>query len=162
MTIFQLAVGWFGSLLELALLAGLAKHGYLRTAPLLAAYVAGVFATQTLIGLWPDRFHTPEFWLVHKIVEAALRLGMVLELAHRLCRGFPGAAASAMNAILVMLAATALMVVSIASPQATYTEILTVVVPRIAQGTAWTLTALAGLVLWYRLPLMALDRAILL
>lgn len=162
MTAGQYAIGYVSTALTAVLLATLLKRRHAASAPLLTLYVAWITLSQTLIALSPEQFHTQNFWLVHKVAEAALRFGIALELAHRIFRGFPGAAASAMNAILAIAAIAAFATASIYSPRATYTEIVTVVVPRVAQATAWMLTALSLLVLWYRIPLTSLHRAVLL
>ena len=53
------------------------------------------------------------------------------------------------------------MALATAPPDATYTRMHAEAVPRMASAAIWMLTALAVLVLWYRLPLAPLPRAIL-
>ena len=60
-----------------------------------------------------------------------------------------------------ILVATAVTAMSLATPDATYTRLHAEAIPRLASAAVWMLTALAGLVLWYRSPLAPLPRAIL-
>ena len=153
--------GVVGTLLLVVLLVPLIRKGHWRTLPFFTALAVFVIATQGAIGVSPQRFYRWDFWLFHETVAAALRFGVALELAHRVFRGFPGAAASALNAMLAVVAITAVMLVGIYSPNASYQYIVTELVPGIAQGTAWIFTMIAALALWYRIPLGALPKAIL-
>lgn len=161
MSPLQQALGLAGTVLQAFLLGILLQRGHARSSPIFALYIGWIVTSQALFGLWPEQFYTPQFWLVHKVAEGALRFGVALELAHRIFRGFPGAAASALNLMLVVTAVTAFTTAAIYSPTANYADIIGIVVPRVAQGTAWMFTALAALVLWYRIPLAPLQRAVL-
>jgi hypothetical protein len=157
----QWALGYTGLLIEVVLVAGLVRRGHARTHPLFVTYIVALMVQPILIAVDFARFYRWELFLLHSILTVTLRYGVTLELAHRLFRGFPGAATSAWNAFLVLVVITSAAVLSFGAGHGDYTEITTVVVPRIAHGTAWILTALCALVLWYRLPLGAIDRAIL-
>jgi hypothetical protein len=158
----QSLILYTGLVLQVILLAGLVRHEHWRRGPVFTIYIGAFFVTQGLIGIAPQRFYNWQFWLLHLTIVSTLRFGVALELAHRLFRGFPGASASAWNAMLVLIVITSVAVVSVDTADADYEKITGVIVPRIAHGTAWILTALCALVLWYRLPLAAMDRAILL
>jgi hypothetical protein len=96
-----------------------------------------------------------------QVVGAALRFGVALELTYGIFRGFPAAAVTARRVMLVILVATAVVALGTAPPDVTYTRMHAESVPRMASAAIWMLTALAGLVLWYRVPLAPLPRAIL-
>jgi hypothetical protein len=155
------AVGSVGLFVALILLLGLLRRGHGRGLPVFTAFIAGHLLTQGPIALDPERFYRWQFWLFHDTATAALRFGVALELAHRIFRGFPGAAASALNGVLVVTVITAMAIVGMYSPDASYTQITTQIVPGIAHGTAWMLTLLAMLTLWYRIPLAPMPKVIL-
>jgi hypothetical protein len=100
-------------------------------------------------------------WLMHQVVAAAFRLGITLELTYRIFGAFPAAATTARKVVLLILAFTAVSALSLATPDAAYMRLHAEVIPRVASAVVWTLTALAVLVLWYRLPLAPLPKAIL-
>jgi hypothetical protein len=120
-------------------------------------YVGGHSGFNAAYGLHP----TLETYLLLQVVNAALRFGVALELTNRLFGAFPGAAVTARRLMLVILAFTAVTAIATAPLDATYTRMHAEVVPRMASAAVWMLTVLAGLVLWYRLPLPPLPRAIL-
>jgi hypothetical protein len=161
MSALELTLGWMGILVGLALLGGLLWRRHWRHLPIFTAFVVAQLLTQGPIALDPDRFYRWQFWLLHETVTAALRFGVALELANRIFRGFPGAAATALNGVLIVTALMATGIVGMYSPQATYSQIITEIVPGIAHGTAWILTILAMLTLWYRIPLAPMPKAIL-
>jgi len=103
--------------------------------------------------------YTRQTWIANEVVTAALRFGLALELTYRIFGAFPAAAATARRVMLTLLVVTAAMAMSAEASE--YPLFATFVVPRLATGTVWILTALAALVLWYRLPLASLPKAIL-
>ena len=96
-----------------------------------------------------------------QVVSAALRFGVALELTYCIFGAFPAAAVTARRVMLVILVATAVVAMTAAPMDAVYTRMHAEAIPRMASAAIWMLTALAGLVLWYRLPLAPLPRAIL-
>ena len=157
MSVTQLVVGWLSVAQSALLFGALLWRGHYRRLPLLTMYVAGSNAFDVVYGLHP----TYETWMLLQIVNAGLRLGVTLELTYRLFGAFPAAAATARRAMLVILVFTAVTAVATAPLDVTYTRMHAETIPRMASATVWMLTVLAGLVLWYRLPLMPLPRAIL-
>jgi hypothetical protein len=104
---------------------------------------------------------TWETWMLHQVVTAALRFGVALELTRCIFGAFPAAAVTARRVMLVILVFTAVTAITVSTPDATYTRLHAEAIPRLASAAIWILTALAGLVLWYRLPLAPLPRAIM-
>jgi hypothetical protein len=139
------------------LLATLLWRRHYRRLPLFTIYVAGSNAFDVVYGLHPNW----ETWMLLQVVNAALRFGVALELTHRLFGAFPGAAATARRVMLVILVFTAVTAIVTAPLDVTYTRMHAEAIPRMASAAVWMLTVLAGLVLWYRLPLSPLPRAIL-
>jgi hypothetical protein len=154
MSVAQQVVGWLSVLQSALLLGTLLWRGHYRRLPVFTMYVAGSNAFDVVYGLHP----TWETWMLLQVVNAAFRFGVALELTYRLFGACPGAAATARLVILVFTAVTAIVTAPL---DVTYTRLHAEAIPRMASAAIWMLTVLAGLVLWYRLPLAPLPRAIL-
>jgi hypothetical protein len=152
---WQRLIGYLGALQLAILFAGLITRRHYRVAPIFTLYVGGVSLTSALVGV----VYTWETWMIHQVSVAALRFGVALELTQGIFGGFPAAAVTAKRVMLALLLLTAVTAMSVGAGD--YTHFNTIMVPRLATGTVWILTALAALVLWYRLPLRALQKAIL-
>jgi hypothetical protein len=157
MSLAQQVFGWLGVAQGFALLAVLLFRGHYRRMPLFTIYVCGVRVFSVIYGLHP----TWETWMLLQVVGAALRFGVALELTYCIFGAFPAAAVTARRVMLVILVATAVTAMTAAPMDAMYTRMHAESIPRMASAAIWMLTALAGLVLWYRLPLAPLPRAIL-
>jgi hypothetical protein len=157
MSLAQQVFGWLGILQGFLLFATLLWRGHYRWLPLFTIYVGGLRVFTVVYILHP----TWETYMLLQVVSAALRFGVALELTYRIFGAFPAAAVTARRVLFVLLVVTAVMAVATAPPDATYTRMHAEAVPRMASAAIWMLTALAGLVLWYRLPLAPLPRAIL-
>jgi len=157
MSLTQLVVGWLSVVQSALLFGALLWRGHYQRLPLFTMYVAGSNAFDVVYGLHPNW----ETWMLLQVVNAALRFGVALELTYRLFGAFPGAAATARRVMLVILVFTAVTAIATAPLDVTYTRMHAEAIPRMASAAVWMLTVLAGLVLWYRLPLSALPRAIL-
>src|SRR5712691_7385134 len=151
----QRLIGWLGTLELFILFIALVARRHYRLSPIFTLYAGSVSATSALIGLWYSR----EIWMIHQVNVAALRFGVALELTQRIFGAFPAAAATAKRVMLALLLLMAVVAMSLGSGD--YAQFSTMIVPSLATGTVWILTALAALVLWYRLPLTVLQKAIL-
>jgi hypothetical protein len=157
MSLAQQVFGWLGILQGFLLFAALLWRGHYRRLPLFTLYVGGVRVFTVIYALQP----TWETYMLLQVVSASLRFGVALELTYRIFGAFRAAAVTARRVLFVILVATAVLAVATAPPDATATRMHAEAVPRMASAAIWMLTALAGLVLWYRLPLPPLPRAIL-
>jgi hypothetical protein len=157
MSLDQQVFGWLGVLQGFALFGTLLWRGHYRRMPLFTLYVGGSHTFNANYGLNP----TWETWMLLQVVSAALRFGVALELTYCIFGAFPAAVVTARRVMLVLLVATAVTALATAPPDVTYTRMHAESIPRMASAAIWMLTALAGLVLWYRLPLAPLPRAIL-
>ncbi len=157
MSLYQQVFGWLGVLQGFALFGTLLWRRHYRRMPLFTMFVGGSHAFNANYGLHP----TWETWMLLQVVSAALRFGVALELTYRIFGAFPAAAVTARRVMLVLLVATAVTALATAPPDVTYTRMHAESIPRMLSAAIWMLTALAGLVLWYRLPLAPLPRAIL-
>lgn len=125
-------------------------------------YLAWVLAADLLILLWPDRFYVNDFWLAKETVIHLLRFAVALEVSFYTFRAFPGARHMLRNALLVILAATFVVVVAVAPTQnPEHMTLIGKVQPRILNGTIWLFTGIAVLILWFRLPVDPFHKSIL-
>lgn len=149
----QRVLGWTGTAQLFILFGLLVARGHHRRVPFFTLYTGGIAVTSTAMGLW----YTLDTWMVHHVATAALRFGVAIELTYAIFGAFPAAAVTARRVMFVLLISTA----AISARATTYAEFIGKVVPQMATGAVWMLTALAALVLWYRVPLGALQKAIL-
>jgi hypothetical protein len=157
MSLAQQVFSWLGIVQGFALFGVLLLRRHYRRMPLFTLYVGGLRLFNVIYTLHP----TWETWMWLQVVTAALRFGVALELTYCIFGAFPAAAMTARRVMLLILVATAVTAMATAPPDATYTRMHAESIPRMASAAIWMLTALAGLVLWYRLPLAPLPRAIL-
>jgi hypothetical protein len=155
------------NVLLLAALAGLYVRGRLRLSYLFPIYLLTVVVLSSLVGLWPERFHTWAFYWTKESAYSLLKIGIALELTVKVFQAFPAARRAARGALLVVLAVTVVAAWSVAtdSPSAQHSqepwaELVFTLHPRITNGTAWLFGALFALILYYRLPLHPLHKAI--
>src|SRR5262245_52425384 len=161
MTQAQAILGDFGRCLLAAVLVGLLVRGHYRRAVFFTLYVISVLVPAVLARLWRDRFFTPEFWQAKEIVIAVLRFGFALELALRTFRSFPAALRTLRLAILFILILTLGIVVSVTPAHLDYVSFVGQVHPRITNGSIWIFTAIAALILWYRVPVLPFYKRVI-
>jgi hypothetical protein len=157
----QWVIGWTGTLQGFALFAILIYRKHIRRLPIFTLYAAAIAVYALALGIayaWNTRIW--ETWLVGQVVVAGLRFGVALELSHVIFGAFRAAAVTARRVIFVILIVTAFTAMSVTGP-ATYAQFNGEMVPRLATGAIWIFTALAALVLWYRVPLGDMQKAIL-
>lgn len=148
----------------LAALAGLFVRRRLRQGYCFAAYLLTVVALSSLVGVWPQRFHTWSFYWGAESIYSLLKVGVAIELAVRIFQAFPAARRAARGTLVLVLAITVVAVWS-ASPGTSqgergWADLVLALHPRITNGTAWLFGALFALILYYRLPLHPLHKAI--
>jgi len=141
-----------------ALLLGLVRRRHYRTDPFFVLYAVLVTLSNAALSIW----YVWEVWIVHQAVTAGTRFGVALGLVYSIFRNFPAAAATARRMLLLTLMVTLAAALSLLGVENAYADGGALLVARIANVTVWLFTALAALVLWYRLPLSRLQKAILL
>jgi hypothetical protein len=157
MSLYQQVFGWLGILQGFALFGVLLLRSHYRRMPLLTLYVGGVRVFGVVYAVDP----TWEKYMLLQVVSAVLRFGVALELAYCIFGAFPAAASTARRILLLILVATAVIALATAPADALDRRTHAESIPRMANAAIWMFTALAGLVLWYRLPLAPLPRAVL-
>ena len=151
-----------GELLLAVILVGLLVRRRAGRCYSFTVYVTAVLACEVLITTWPAVFHIWKFWVFKEILFIVLKFAIALELAARTFRAFPGARSTARGVTLLVVLISLAAVLSL--PPATnpdFPELARQVVPRILNGTIWLFTALAAVILWYRLPVDLFHKAIL-
>jgi len=125
------------------------------------AYLFTVFVCNSLFSFWPERFYAAWFWILQHGLFDALKMAIAVELGFRIFQAFPRAQATARRLLIVLLVATsaALIGIPIAS---TIDDVLYQWQPRVLTGTIWLMNGLALLITWYRVPVHAYHKAILL
>jgi hypothetical protein len=157
MSLYQQIFGWLGIAQGFALFGVLLLRSHYRRMPLLALYVGAVRVFGVVYALDP----TWEKYMLLQVVCAVLRFGVALELASCFFGAFPAAASTARRILLLILVATAVIAVTTAPAAVMDRRTHAESIPRMANAAIWMFTALAGLVLWYRVPLAPLPRAVL-
>jgi hypothetical protein len=149
------------ALLALALAGIIARRRY-RVWLFLALFLTVTLASTVMMLAWPERFYTSVFWQAKETALNLMRFAMALELAWRTFRAFPGALATVRWALLFVLAVTFLAVVAVSGSGTNYQSFLAELHPRVLNGSIWLFTAIAALILWYRLPVDPFHKSVLL
>lgn len=150
-----------GIALIVATLAGLVVRGRWSSWYAFTLYLATVAAFSIVFVAWPGAW-SETVWLAQTNVVNALRFAMAIEMAARTFAAFPGARSTLRPALLAMLGLTLGLVLAIPSANPDYRTILEQLQPRLINGTVWLFTTIAALILWYRLPVLAFQKSVLL
>jgi hypothetical protein len=144
----------------LAILMGLFARRRAHLCWSFVAYLVTALVTNSLMSFWPDQFYRLWFYTLMQDLLTALKLAIAAELTYRTFRAFPGAAAR----VRILLAPVFFVPVLFASKVpsgASYQDILQIYQPQIQTGVIWIITAITLLIAWYRVPVHAMHRAIL-
>lgn len=158
----QAWIGHAGTVALAVALAGIMARGRYRAWVFLTLFLATTFVSTLMMVAWPAYFYTTGFWQAKETALNLLRFAMALELAYRTFRAFPGALATLRWALLVVLAVTFFAVVAVSGTSGDFRSFVAELHPRVLNGSIWIFTAIAGLILWYRLPVDAFRKAVLL
>ena len=167
MTIAQHVILAVTNIFVLAALVGLCVRRRVRLGYSFPLYLLAILLLSSLVGLWPGRFHTWGMYWFNESVYSLLKVGVALELAIRVFQAFPAARQTARGAFLVVLGVTVVAawqaptgIAGSDSGEQRWAALVLVLHPRITNGTAWLFGALFALILYYRLPLHPLHKAI--
>lgn len=152
---------WVGHVVILAALVGLLYRRRYRSCWLLGVFLAGSVVTDQLYYSWPQRFHNRSFWFMKELVLYGVLLGLAFEMGLRVFRAFPGAKSTARILVGVVLFATAVSVLPVWPGDGKVTEAAVLLQTRFLNGSVWLFSALAAVILWYRLPIDGLQKSIL-
>jgi len=161
MTSWQVLIAHAVKVLVLLTLAGIVTRRRARLCWSFVIYLAVVLAANSLVSFWPERFFVGWFWMLQAALYDALKMAIAVELAYRTFQAFPAAQATARRVLFFLLLGTSLALVGVPR-DSSYPAVFVELEPRILTGTIWLLNGLALLVIWYRVPLHAFHKAILL
>jgi hypothetical protein len=161
MTSWQVLIAHAVKVLVLLTLAGIVTRHRARLCWSFVTYLAVILAGNALVSFWPERFFAGWFWMLQAAVYDALKMGIAFELAYRTFQAFPAAQATAQRVLFGLLLGTSLALIGVPR-DSSYPAVFIELEPRVLTGTIWLLTGLALLVIWYRVPLHAYHKAILL
>ena len=162
MSAFQTTIAVMVLITISIVLSGLVVKRRFDVAYTFTIYLAVVFLTDLLAVLWPATFYRKVLYLHKENALNALRFGVALELMYRTFRAFPSAHRTARMLFLALLCVTLIVVLAATGDQPDADTLLNKVQPRVISATVWLITVLAGLILWYRLPVESFHKAILL
>lgn len=161
MTPLAKVIGLASTLLLLTTLVGLVVRGHWRAWYSFALYVA-VLPLFTISYLLDERLYAKNVWMMQESLVNAVRFAMALELAARTFRAFPGARSTLNVVVMLVVATTLALTLPIYDPDHDYVNFVVNLQPRLLSGSVWLFTAIAALILWYRLPVLPFRKAILL
>lgn len=122
-------------------------------------YLLIVVSLEWVFPLRPG-WYTPNFYQAKEVLYSVLRFAMALEIGLRIFRAFPGALGMARRLVFAVLIGT-LVAIMLVDMQG-YETFVRDVQPRILNGAVWLFSCLAGLILWYRLPLKPFYKGVVL
>lgn len=167
MTWLETAVTTAAVLLATAAVAGVIARGRAGVCWTFVVYLGVIAVADLMMLVWPERFWRLWFYLGKEWAITVLRFAVALELTYRTFRAFPSARATA-RGILLLVLVVSLAIVLVGTGDLAPTDgmpalgpLATRVQPRVLNGAIWLLTAVAGLILWYRLPVHPLHKAVL-
>jgi hypothetical protein len=142
-------------------LVGLVRKRLYRASRLLLAYLMVVWLGDALPVLWPEHFFVWTFWQLKETALGAVKLGIALEIAILAYGSFPRAAANVMRGLLVVLVIGLCAIVAATPHGAPVKELARQLLPRLANVTVLVFCVVWGMIIWYRIPLHFMHRALL-
>ena len=161
MTASQVLIAHVVKILVLLTLAGIVARRRWASCWSFTSYLAVILVCNSLVSFWPDRFYQPWFWMVRTALYDALKVAIAVELAYRTFQAFPGARATVRRVLFFLLVASSVALMAVPW-DVSYGAALFEWEPRVLTAIIWLLNALAVVVVWYRVPIHAYHKAILL
>jgi hypothetical protein len=161
MTPTQVLIAHAVKILVLLTLAGILARRRWGLCWSFTAYLAVILLCNSLVSFWPERFFTSQFWMVRTALYDALKVAIAVELAYRTFQAFPGARATVRRVLFFLLVGSSLALMAVPW-DASYGAAVFEWEPRVLTAIIWLLNALAVVVVWYRVPIHAYHKAILL
>jgi hypothetical protein len=164
MTPLQVAIALGVQFAAALAIGGLALRRRAHLARFFGVYLVVGLATDVMMMSWPSQFYVWHFWLFRQTILDVLKILIAVELAYRIFMGFPGAAHTTRSVLFLLLLGTLVAVLALPNEAAHHDRsgyYLGELRPRVEMAAVWMLTALAGLVVWYRIPLHPFHKAIM-
>lgn len=147
------------AVLAAAVLAGLVYRSRLHLTWSFGLYLLAVIIYDALALASSETFRTWELWFAVEAIHVALKVAMGLELSALIFSAFPAARRVGRFGLWIVLVATVVSIVMV-WPVSLGTWIREAL-PRAQYGAAYLFSWLLAVVLWYRIPLHRLHKAIL-
>jgi hypothetical protein len=144
----------------LAILVGLVVRRRAHVCWSFVGYLSWNLACNILFSFWPDQFYRQWFYLLMSGVSDAFKILVAAELTYRTFRAFPGAASRVRILLAPVFMVPALFVRKVPTA-VSYEDWLRVYQPQLLTGIIWCMVAITLLIAWYRVPVHAMHRAIL-
>jgi len=144
----------------IAILVGLTVRHRAHLCWSFVAYLVTALSFNSLMTFWPDQFYRLWFYSLMQDLLNALKLAIAAELTYRTFRAFPGAAAR-VRILLAPVFLVPVLFMSKVPAGASYQDIVQIHQPQLQTGVIWIITAITMLIAWYRVPVHAMHRAIL-
>jgi hypothetical protein len=160
--LYQAIILYAAIVLEALLLTGLVLRRHVSACLTFPLYLAAVLIPDWLFVQWPARYYTWENYLLKEMVHNLLKFAIAAELAYRTFGPFQGALGTARRVFLILLVVIAVITLLAPAPARNPGDIDIEWHARMLNGTIWIFTAIAAMILWYRLPVEPLHKAILL
>lgn len=160
MSAAQILVAHGVKIAMLAVLVGLFARRRAHLCWSFVGYLAWGLVCNSLMSFWPDQFYRQWFYLLTQGVGDALKVAIAAELTYRTFRAFPGAAARVRVLLAPFFLVPALFVSKVPAG-ATYEDLIRLYEAQVQTGVIWTMVAITLLIAWYRVPVHAIHRAIL-
>jgi hypothetical protein len=161
MTADQVLIAHLIKALVLLALVGILWRGRAHLCWSFVAYLLTALICNSLFSFWPERFFHNWFWILQQGLDDAFKMAVATELGFRIFQAFPAAQATSRRVLFVLLVATSVALIGIPTA-ATYGQVALEWQPRVLTGTIWLMNGLALLITWYRVPVHAYHKAILL
>ena len=147
-------------LVLLAILVGLFARKRAHLCWSFVAYLVVALVCNSLMSFWPEQYYRLWFYSLTLDLVNAAKLALAAELTYRTFRAFPGAAAR-VRILLAPIFFVPVLFMSKMPAGASYEEIVQIYQPQLQTGVIWIMTAITLLIAWYRVPVHAMHRAIL-
>ena len=159
MTPDQILIAHIVKVLALFALVGIVWRGRAHLCWSFVAYLLTVLTCNSLVTFWPETFFRKWFWILQEGLYNAINMAIAVELGFRIFQAFPAAQATARRLLFVLLVVTSVALIGV--PIGANWEVVLDWQSRALTGTIWLMNGLALLITWYRVPVHAFHKAIL-
>jgi hypothetical protein len=144
----------------LAIIVGLLVRRRAHLCWSFVAYLTTALVCNSLQSFWPEHFYHQWFYLLSQALMDGLKLAVAAELTYKTFRAFPGAA-SRVRIFLTPVFFVPVLFVRAVPADASYVDLVALHLPQLKTAVIWIITAITLLIAWYRVPVHAMHRAIL-
>jgi len=144
----------------IAVLAGLFARRRAHLCWSFVGYLMVALVCNSLMTFWPEQFFRLWFYSLMQELLTAFKLAIAAELTYKTFRAFPGAAAR-VRLFLAPVFLVPVMFISKVPAGASYEDLIQLYQPQLQTAVIWIIAAVTLMIAWYRVPVHAMHRAIL-